>query len=141
MYDRILVPTDGSDATEKTVTHALKLAADNDATIHALYVIDKRIVQAGSKKLQSEVRDELNTQGKKAVSAVRSKAEAADVPIETAITSGTPDKEIASYAEANSIDLITIGTHGKTPREKLQSLGSVSERVVDSASCPVLVVK
>ena len=141
MYDRILVPTDGSDATEKTVEHALKLAVDNDATIHALYVIDKRIVQAGSKKLQSEVRDELNTQGEKAVSAVQSKAEAADVPVETIITSGTPDKEIASYAKANSIDIITIGTHGKTPREKLQSLGSVSERVVDSASCPVLVVK
>ncbi len=47
MYDDVLVPTDGSDTIAETLTHGLPIAVANDATVHALYVVDSRITAAG----------------------------------------------------------------------------------------------
>jgi len=72
---------------------------------------------------------------------VADRAAAEGIEFETAIRRGTPDKEIVRHAEETGSDVIVIGTDGKTPREKLQALGSVSERVVDNAPIPVFVIK
>ncbi|MGM0604238.1 MAG: universal stress protein [Halobacteriota archaeon] len=141
MYDSILVPTDGSDTIEGTLSHALHLAATDDATVHGLNVVDKRIVQASSGDLRADVEADLLEQGEHAIAEIEHAAAEAGVDVETAIRTGTPDKEIVEYAAEIDADLIVIGTHGKTPREKLQALGSVSERVVDGSTVPVFVVK
>ena len=141
MYDSILIPTDGSKTVENTLTHAIPLAKDNDATIHALYVLDRRIVQASSEELRTDVSSDLREQGEAALATVKDRAKAAGVESESAIVEGTPDKAIVRYADEHGIDVIVIGTHGKTPREKLESLGSVSDRVVDNAPVPVFVIK
>ena len=141
MYDSILVPTDGSETIDGTLEHALRMAADTGATVHALFVVDTRVIHATSGELREELADDLAEQGADAVAAVADRAEAAGVEAETAVRKGTPDKEIVNYAAETDTDVIVIGTHGKTPREKLQSLGSVSERVVDTAEIPVFVIK
>ena len=141
MYDTVLVPTDGSDTVEQTLPHALRLASDTDATIQVLYVVDTRAIHASEPDERETVEAELESEGETAVEVVADRAAAEDIECETTIRRGTPDKEIVRHADETDSDVIVIGTDGKTPREKLQALGSVSERVVDSAPIPVFVIK
>ncbi len=141
MYDRILVPTDGSRTVDLTLEHAFPIARDNDATVYALYVVDARMVRAATGETRAGIESELETEGERAVEAVTDRATEAGLDSVGAIEHGTPAKEIVDYADREATDLIAIGTHGKSPREKQLTLGSVSERVVDGASTPVLVVR
>lgn len=141
MYDRVLVPTDGSETVETTLEHGLRIARDNDAAVHALYVIDNRVVRSADGDAREELERTLEDEGREAVDAVEARALEADLEVVSEIRSGTPHKEILDYAEEAEIDLIAIGSHGKSPREKLLTMGSVSERVVDNSPVPVLVVR
>ena len=141
MYETLLVPTDGSDTVDRTLPHALRMAADHDAAVHALYVVDQRVVKASSGDLVEDVRSDLERQGEAAVEAVADRANETGVEAETAVRHGTPDKEIVAYAEEIGADVIVIGPHGKTPRRKVEGLGSVSDRVVADASMSVFLVK
>jgi nucleotide-binding universal stress UspA family protein len=141
MYETLLVPTDGSDTVDRTLPHALRMATDHDATVHALYVVDQRVVKASSGDLVEDVRADLERQGEAAVEAIAERAGEADVDAETAVRYGTPDKEIVAYAAEADADVIVIGPHGKTPRRKVEGLGSVSDRVVDDAGTSVFLVK
>jgi nucleotide-binding universal stress UspA family protein len=141
MYDTVLVPTDGSDTVERTLPHALRLAADTDATMQIVYVVDTRAIHAADADERDEVAADLTDAGEEAVEMIADRAAAEGIETETAVRRGTPDKEIVRHAEEHDSDVIVIGTDGKTPREKLQALGSVSERVVDNAPIPVFVIK
>ena len=141
MYDDILVPTDGSEAVDRALEHALRLASDHDATVHALYVVDRRITTANSGDLHDEVVADLEAQGDEAVSAVADAAAEAGLDVETHVAHGTPDREIVAYADEAEIDVIVLSPEGKSPRERIRSLGSVSDRVADDASVPVFLIK
>ncbi|WP_336363811.1 universal stress protein [Halalkalicoccus salilacus] len=141
MYDRVLIPTDGSETVETTLEHAIRIARDNGAAVHALYVIDGRVVRSADDDAREDLERTLESEGREAVDAVESRALEADLEVVSEIRYGTPHKEILDYADETGIDLIAIGTHGKSPREKLLTMGSVSERVVDNAAVPVLVVR
>ena len=141
MYDDILVPTDGSEAVDRALEHALRLASDHDATVHALYVVDRRITTANSGDLHDEVVADLETQGEEAIGAVADAAREAGLDVETHVAHGTPDTEIVSYADEAGIDVIVLSPEGKSPRERIRSLGSVSDRVADDASVPVFLIK
>lgn len=140
MYDDILIPTDGSDTVPKTLAHALPIAADNDATVHALYVVDSRIT-AAAEGSDADLEQSLADDGQEAIAEVADRASEQGLETVGEVTRGTPPKAILEYADTRGIDLIVIGTRGKSPREKVTSMGSVSERVVDNASIPVLVVR
>ncbi len=141
MYDHVLVPTDGSATVFETLDHALPIAATNDATVHALYVVDQRITLAADADTREHVRETLEDEGREAVTAVAECAEDEGLDAVKGIRQGTPWKAILEYSDEEGIDLIVLGTHGKSPREKITSLGSVSERVVDNATVPVFVVR
>jgi nucleotide-binding universal stress UspA family protein len=141
MYETLLVPTDGSETVDRTLPHALRLAADHGATVHALYVVDQRVVKASSDELREDIRTDLERQGEAAVEAVAERASEAGVECETAVRHGTPDKEVVAHAEETGADVIVIGPHGKTPRKKIEGLGSVSDRVVADAGTSVFLVK
>lgn len=140
LYGDVLVPTDGSDAANVAVDHALSVASANNANFHAIYVIDIRILMAADDESRDHLVDDLRNQGRKAVEEIAAKAEEVGLEASTTVTRGTPWKKILEYCAETGIDLIVIGTTGKTPREKRMGLGSVSERVVDDATIPVLVV-
>ncbi len=141
MYDDILIPTDGSETISETLTHGLSIADDNDATVHALYVVDSRMTAAASGDTSTDLERSLEDEGRDAVAAVDEEATQRGLDTVSDVRKGTPAKTILEYADEHEIDLIVIGTRGKTPREKVTSLGSVSERVVDNASIPVFVVR
>lgn len=139
-YERVLVPTDGSDPASVAVDHAIAVARTHGAAIHAVYVVDARITMAADEATRDELRSQLTTAGREAVDDVRERAGGIEPPPEGVVRHGTPWKEILAYADEAAIDLIVIGTAGASAREKRMRLGSVSERVVDDAPVPVLVV-
>jgi nucleotide-binding universal stress UspA family protein len=147
MYERILIPTDGSDVAEAAIEQAVDLAAKYDAELHALYVVDTDAVAYG---LGTEQVDRLK-QGKFGeMTELREKAESAtqfvhDLAEEHGVdvvehhAGGQPHQVIASHAEDNDIDLIVMGSHGRAGVRRAL-LGSVTERTLRSTHTPVLVV-
>ncbi|SEQ22411.1 universal stress protein [Natrinema salaciae] len=141
MYDDILIPTDGSDTISETLAHGLPIAANNDATVHTLYVVDSRVTAAADENTSTDLERSLRDEGQAAVAAVEERATAEGLETVSEVRQGTPSKTILEYVDEQGIDLVVIGTRGKSPREKVTSLGSVSERVVDNATVPVFVVR
>jgi len=140
MYDSVLVATDGSSGTTETLEHAVTIARDNDAVLHGLYVVDKRLFLAAEKDTQEEVRDSLVEEGEVALDDIVVRGEEAGLDIETTMEDGIPHKTITDYADSKGVDLVVMGTHGRTGRDRVANLGSVTERVVESSPVPVLVV-
>jgi nucleotide-binding universal stress UspA family protein len=139
IYDRILVPTDGSAATESATDHAIGLARQYGATLHALYVVDVGTyssLEAGA----DVVADELRSEGQTAVEVVAGRAADAGVDVETAVETGIVHRTVVDYAADNDIDLVVMGTHGRTGVGRFL-LGSVAEKVVRTAEAPVLTVR
>lgn len=138
MYDTILLPTDGSDGSDAVVDHALHLAELHDATLHVLHVVD-----TGSIPLDRHSRaavEAMESQGEAAVEAVLERARSAGVHAVDAVRDGTPHREILDYVEAEAVDLVVMGTHGRR-RARRALLGSVAERVVRLSPAPVLTVR
>lgn len=147
MYEHILIPTDGSDTATVAVDHAVDLAKRHGAQLHALYVVDIDAVNLG---LGSEQVDrirqgnfgemtELKAKAEGATGAVASVASEHDIDVHEAIRVGAPHEVIADYADSNGIDLVVMGSHGRSG-VKRALLGSVTERVLRSTHRPVLVV-
>ena len=140
MYDHILVPTDGSSGTATSIEQAAAIARDNEATVHVLYVIDQRLYRAASKDTKDEVVASLEEEGDLAIDDAVTRFEELGIEVVTERHPGIPYKSILAYADDHSIDLVVMGTHGRTGRDRVATLGSVTERVVKNADVPVLVV-
>lgn len=140
MYETILVPTDGSKGTAETLDHAVSIARDNDAEVHVLYVVDQRRYRAAGSDMKDEVRKSLELEGERSLEDARTRLEDAGLVVETHLDEGIPHREIADYVEREGTDLVVMGTHGRTGRDRVANLGSVTQRVVERAAAPVLVV-
>ncbi|MEF8856241.1 MAG: universal stress protein [Haloplanus sp.] len=139
MYDTILVPTDGSDGTATVLEHALSIAGDG-TTVHGVYVMDRRRYTAARPEETEAVKAALREEGERALAFQRETLEDAGVPAVTALRDGIPHRTILEYAAEQDVDLIVIGTHGRTGPDRLVNLGSTTERVVKNGDVPVLVV-
>ncbi|MFB6135159.1 MAG: universal stress protein [Halobacteriaceae archaeon] len=142
MYDRILVPTDGSPSTRWAVEHALAFAAAHDATVHALYVLDLRYLSTDAEEFSdvSAVEDALEEEGRDAVERVAERGREVGVEVETHVREGVPSRAIVRDAEEHDADLVAMGTHGRSGVERFL-LGSVAERVVRHSPVPVLTAR
>jgi nucleotide-binding universal stress UspA family protein len=144
MYDRILLSTDGTVASEAAETHALDLAAAHDAVLDVLYVVDEDVVTAYS---GDEYVDEaegpehgLEEHGEETLSEIRNRALTAAVDVETTIQHGDPAETIVNYADESGADLLVLGTKHR-PDEYRALLGSVTDRVLRLTTSPTIVVK
>ena len=141
LYDRILVPTDGSEEGARAVVHALELATVHDASVHTLYVINTASYAGMPMETSWEgIDDLLRADADAAVNEVGALADGYDVDVTTAVIEGSPSREIIRYAESEGCDLIVMGTHGRGGIDRLL-LGSVTEKVVRGSEVPVLTVR
>jgi nucleotide-binding universal stress UspA family protein len=138
MYDRILLPTDGSQGNSRAVEQAIGLAAETDAELHVLFVVED--MPYAPEMMGGEVEARLRQIGEEAIEEIRDRADAAGVALETAIEDGSPHRSILEYADSEGVDLIVMGTHGRSGLDRYL-LGSVTERVVRGADAPVLTVR
>jgi len=139
MYDTILVPTDGSPGAEAAAAHAVDLAKTHGATVHALYVVDVRMSPISADMDHDEVVALVEESDRNPTAAVLDRAERAGVPAVEAIRLGVPHRCIREYAEAEGVDLVVMGTHGRTGIQHAL-IGSVTERVVRTLDVPVLTI-
>ena len=139
MYEQILVGVDGSDHASRAVTHAVNLAKQYGATLHALYVIETRTAYDNAIINPEERREALRSEGERALDAVRQQAEEAGVTVETRIVEGSPPRKILSYIDEEKIDMVCMGERGQSDF-KTVLLGSATETVVHESDVPVVVV-
>jgi nucleotide-binding universal stress UspA family protein len=156
LSNRILVPYDGSEYSNKAVRQIIKYAKSlsKDAEIILMYVVpDIHLPPSydyGMKisyvKSTKEYRKELYQQMKmRALEMLdRKKDEFKDAAINnvrTRVSMGNPIEKILDLASVEKVDLIVIGSIGLSGVSKLKSLGSVSRSVSERAKCPVLIVR
>lgn len=142
MFDRVLIPTDGSDAVEPAVETALDLAKTYDATLHVLFIVGQPTSVSGTGEGFSgldNLLNELEEEGHRATDAVADRAKNDDIETTTAVRRGSPHDDILTYATEHDVDVIVMGTHGRTG-VKRALLGSVTENVVRHSDVPVLTV-
>ncbi len=140
-YRNMVIATDGSENTQRAISYGIEIAKLSGATVHALYVVDTSSfssipMDAGWEEMYEILRKE----GEKAVFEVKESGEAAGVEVREVLWEGHPSTEIINFAENNDIDLIVMGTLGKTGLDRFL-LGSVAEKVVRNSKVPVLVVR
>ncbi len=139
MYDKILLPTDGSAGMDDVINHAVSLAEQHDATLHALYVVNTASLSDLPIDSSWEgINQALKREGEHAMEQIETVAN--DVELKTSMVDGSPAKEIVNYATEESIDVVVMGTSGRSGVDRLL-LGSVAERVVRSSPVPVLTIR
>lgn len=136
-YDTILFPTDGSEGAAAALEWAVFVATESDAMLHSLYSVDTSRYQTDQQP--SEMLTRLERRGEEALETVRERAREAEVSLSGSITSGPPADVILAYVERHDVDLIVMGTHGRSSVTQ-RILGSVTENVVRQADIPVLCV-
>ncbi|MDS0281375.1 universal stress protein [Haloarcula onubensis] len=169
MYQNVLFPTDGSDGADAALAHAVDIARQYDATLHVLFVAKddfgpsgmvekehdgvRRSEMVGGEELARERKEASKTgmtsrphdehgavseHGRHVVEDAAAGID--DVAVETAVVPGTPYRAILDYADEHGVDLIVMGTHGRTGLDRYL-LGSVTEKVIRTADQPVLTVR
>lgn len=138
MFERILVPTDGSDRVTPVLDGTLDLAERHDATVYLLNVADT--TQLSLTTTEAGVVDVLERQGSDVVEEAASRVRARNIDVVTAVRQGRPAATIVEYADAEDVDLVVMPTHGRTGVRRL-FLGSITERVVRESEIPVLAVR
>jgi len=141
---KLLVPTDFSEDSEQAARYAVELAKRFQAEIHCVHIVDipadllstsAYYMTGPSEQFVEQIREE----SKKNLEAFAEK-NLEGIQVRTAFLEGSPFVEIIRYARNQEIDLVVIATHGRTGLKHVL-FGSVAEKVVRKAPCPVLVVK
>ena len=138
----ILVPSDFSECSDEALRYGLELARRFDAQIHLLHVVQDPVTQPWAAEGFSvplfEVVEQWQKQAEERLRAAVPAADRARVTVASIVA--TPYAEILDYASAHRVDLIVMGTHGRGGVSHML-LGSIAERVVRRAPCPVLTVR
>ena len=139
MYKKILVPTDGSEFAKKAQKHALFLASVSGAELIAVSVTENNFVNG--LPLDDEVcqLNQILKERSEENLAEFDKLNDDDLKITHVIKEGSPAKCILEVAADEDVDLIVMGSSGKSGFDRF-IMGSVADKVVNSAKCAVLVV-
>ena len=138
----ILVPSDFSECSDEALRYGLELARRFDAQLHLLHVVQDPVAQPWAAEGFSvplfEVVEQWQKQAEERLKASVPEADRGRVTVASVVA--TPYAEILDYAATHAIDLIVMGTHGRGGVTHML-LGSIAERVVRRAPCPVLTVR
>ena len=142
-FTKVLIPIGGSRYSMQAAEYGIKLAKAYEMEALALYVIDEAAVESLARlagKDPKTLHQDLRREGENCLRYLTDLAVKEGVHLEILIQEGTPHQEIVNVARQKGVDLIVIGKVGQRgPRRII--IGSVTERVIESAHCPVLVVR
>jgi nucleotide-binding universal stress UspA family protein len=147
MFGNILIATDGSKHSEHAANMGIELAKLSKGRVTAIFIADMGryfvpISDAGfsiSSEAMDSIRSSILKSGETAVQRIEEMAKAAGVAAEGKVIEGRPANDLMKFAEDAGMDVIVIGSIGKTGLEKFL-LGSVAEKVVRNSKVPVLIV-
>jgi len=136
-FDRLLLPTDGSDGATIATEWGIELASRLESSVHTLYSIDTD--RFADTREFDDLLESVEHRGEAAIDEVRQRGEDAGVSVSGSTVTGSPVIEIPASATEHDVDLIVMGTHGRTGIGQW-FLGSVTENVVRQAEVPVFCV-
>ncbi len=141
---RILLPTDFSEYSRRAQNYACAFAEQFGAELHVLHVVQDLVALVPEPGLAfpppGDYMKELKESAERSLATVPDAKWAVGKKIVRSVRQGPPFVEIIRYAKENDVDLIILGTHGRTGLSHML-LGSVAEKVVRKAPCPVLTVR
>ncbi|NUE03256.1 universal stress protein [Halorubraceae archaeon YAN] len=166
MYDRILYPTDGSEGAECALKHARTIGEQFGGTVHILFVVDAGFkspmqmrkdehgrwttgmvrrqrddpAQTGMTKDDVDIGDVLEREGTELTTDIVAELEKNGIDAVATVDRGDPANVIERYAEEHEIDVIVMGTHGRSGLER-RLIGSVTEHIIRHSQTPVLSVR
>jgi nucleotide-binding universal stress UspA family protein len=139
----VLVPTDFSETSDVALRYGKALAAAFGASLHVLHVVQEPFAQPWAVEAYgfslATLQEEWVREAKTRIAKTLTPDERTQYKASLATVLGHPVVEILKYANDHANDLIVIGTHGRGPLGHMV-MGSVAERVVRKAPCPVLTV-
>jgi nucleotide-binding universal stress UspA family protein len=138
---KILCPIDHSDCSKEALKYAVTFAMKDEAKLYLLHIIDIRSFNEGLDAMSKQIPDEetLEQLRIKLLDCIPEEIRD-DMDVEAIVVQGIPFAEIISTAREKEVDMIVLGSHGRTGLVHMM-LGSVSEKVVRKAPCPVLTVR
>lgn len=144
--ENIVVPVDFSENSKKAALYAAEFARERNAKLHLLHVINQRLIDAvqelsykGYEGDFVEAKEQMIKERDKDLREVLDQASLKGIEVDYAIRKGKPGVEIITFAKENNMDLIVIGTQGRSALTDAL-VGSAARTVVHRAKCPVLVV-
>lgn len=143
VFHHVLVPTDGSGASIRAAQLAFRLLRGGGGRMTLLFVVDRAVLaelRRFGERSESEVHEELRDHGRRYLGMLEQEASDLGIRVATAVREGDPFEEIVAFARDSAADLIVMGHVGQRGTTRVL-LGSVTQRVLDFAHCPVLVVK
>ncbi len=145
VYRKILVPVDGSPASNRGLVEAIALARNQGATLRLVHVLDELILGPGAETVVylGNTVDLLREAGKQVVAKAEAAVQASGLESESVIleiTGGRAADSIVAEAKACGADLIVLGTHGRRGARRLVT-GSDAEEIVRTTPVPVLLVR
>ena len=144
MLNKIMIATDGSDASRHAASLAIGLAKQSAGKVIAVYVVDiQRLAHLPGYTtlhgLKKNLLDVMLKEGEEAVAYIKGKSKDEGVSFEKVILKGNPSDELLRYSKELGADILIIGSIGRTGISKFL-LGSVAEKVVRHSEVPVMVV-
>lgn len=131
MFNKIMVPSDGSKYAEKAEDMAISLAEKLGSSVVAVHVIDEKLIYPF---------DIMEEEGNEILSKINEKGSANGVKVDEVLIFGNPRHDMKKISEKSGADLLVIGSHGKSGLEKIL-MGSVAENAIKTVEIPVLLVK
>ncbi len=138
VYQKILVTSTG-EYIDQIAKEAMELIADWDAEVIGLHVVETSSPFLTSRKIREMMREELTKKGEKILSVMEEKFSSPNINFRPMMKEGKPADEIVKTAEEEGVDLLIMGT-GKSMVDKYL-LGSVSEKVVHTSPCTILLIQ
>jgi nucleotide-binding universal stress UspA family protein len=143
VYQRILVPVDGSPTSNAGLDEAVRLAKLTGARIRLVHVLDANLFGIGLETYVGDILGMLSEAGAQILTEAKGRVESSGVAVDTFITEMFGERVcdvVADQVNAWKADLIVIGTHGRRGARRLL-LGSDADQIVRSATVPVLLVR
>jgi nucleotide-binding universal stress UspA family protein len=146
MYQRILVPVDGSPTSDAGLEEAIKLGKLTGARLRVLHVIDETAFLTsgdGFVPMSGDVFTILKEAGQTVLEAARARVDAAGIPVDVALfdsLSARLSDRVAQQVKEWGAEVIVLGTHGRRGVGRMM-LGSDAEQIVRTANVPVLLVR
>ena len=139
--NHILVPTDFSKSGRAALKYAVTLADEFGSAVHLLHVVEPMPPGVLMSRIPvEELRDGMKKNAEEQMAEVRGIWSEYNFPVTEVIKEGIPFVEIIKFAKDNDVDLIIMGTHGRGAIQHAL-MGSVAEKIVRKAPCPVLTVR
>ena len=140
VISKICCPIDFSDNSEHALKYAIAFAQAHNAALHLLHVVDIPVFASLDYPIMPHDIADIAKNAQRKIDDILMETKQLHERVTTKVIMGKPFMEIIQYARTEEVDLIVLGTHGSSGIAHAL-MGSVAERVVRKAPCPVLTIK